>query len=195
VNHRHLLPNEFDLLLDEEVGFGVAPLRAHLRECAECRVQLEEARTVFDALESAPHFAPSFDFADRVMAQVPVFVPWHVAARDAVQRWLPASRPARVVSLTVASAVAAMLTLAMLFVVSRPDMLVFASGVLGDRIPVLVGGAARELAVGILGAQAFTAIQHSGIVGIVIGAGGCLIAAAVALIGLEAAAAANRNRA
>jgi len=26
MNHRHLLPDEIDLLLDDEVGFGVNPL-------------------------------------------------------------------------------------------------------------------------------------------------------------------------
>ena len=39
VNHRHLLPNEIDLLVDGEAGFGVAPLRAHVAECDECRAQ------------------------------------------------------------------------------------------------------------------------------------------------------------
>ena len=27
MNHRHLLPDEIDLLLDDEVGFGVTPLQ------------------------------------------------------------------------------------------------------------------------------------------------------------------------
>ena len=39
MNHRHLLPDEIDLLLDDEVGFGVAPLKAHIRDCADCRAQ------------------------------------------------------------------------------------------------------------------------------------------------------------
>ena len=93
MNHRHLLPDEIDLLLDDEVGFGVAPLKAHIRDCADCRAQVDEARFVVDALEDLPHFAPSHTFADRVMSQVPVFVPWHVAARDTVRRWLPTVAP------------------------------------------------------------------------------------------------------
>ena len=39
MNHRHLLPAEIDLLLDEEVGFGVSPLRAHVQACADCRAR------------------------------------------------------------------------------------------------------------------------------------------------------------
>ena len=101
MNHRHLLPTEIDLLLDDEEGFGVAPLKAHVRSCPDCMARLEDARLVTDAIEELPHFAPSFSFTDTVMAQVPVFVPWHVAARDtvrsAVRQWVPDSRPARAV--------------------------------------------------------------------------------------------------
>ena len=91
MNHRHLLPNEIDLLVDGEAGFGVAPLRAHVAECDECRARLDDAMIVVDALEALPHFAPDSRLADRVMAQVPVFVPVHVAARDSVFRWLERS--------------------------------------------------------------------------------------------------------
>ena len=44
MNHRHLLPDEIDLLLDDEVGFGVNPLRSHVRDCADCRAKVEDAR-------------------------------------------------------------------------------------------------------------------------------------------------------
>ena len=68
MNHRHLLPDEIDLLLDDdEVGFGVAPLKAHIRDCADCRARVDEARFVVEALEDIPHFAPSHRFADRVL--------------------------------------------------------------------------------------------------------------------------------
>src|ERR687889_1519171 len=106
MNHRHLLPNEIDLLVDGEAGFGVAPLRAHILECADCRERVDDARVVVDALERLPHFAPDSRLADRVMAQVPVFVPAHVAARDSVRRWLPQSSAARVAALATASTVA-----------------------------------------------------------------------------------------
>ena len=93
MNHRHLLPDEIDLLLDDEVGFGVSPLRAHVRDCADCRDQVGAATLVVEALEDVQHFAPSHAFADRVMSQVPVFVPWHVvgaSVRASVCAPLPA---------------------------------------------------------------------------------------------------------
>ena len=79
MQHRHLLPNEIDLLLDGEVGFGVAPLRAHVDDCASCRGRLAEARVVSDALDNLPRFAPAPAFTNRVMAHVQVVEPWHVA--------------------------------------------------------------------------------------------------------------------
>ena len=69
MNHRHLLPNEIDLLVDGEAGFGVAPLRAHILECSDCRERLDDARVVVTALEALPHFAPDSRLADRIMAQ------------------------------------------------------------------------------------------------------------------------------
>ena len=57
--NRHLLPEEIDLLIDGEAGFGVAPLKAHVRRCAECRGELEDARAVLAALDQLPHLAPS----------------------------------------------------------------------------------------------------------------------------------------
>ena len=44
VTHRHLLPDEIDLLVDDEVGFGMAPLREHAESCPECRRAVEDAR-------------------------------------------------------------------------------------------------------------------------------------------------------
>ena len=115
MNHRHLLPNELDLLVDGEAGFGVADLRAHIDECAECRVRLEDVRIVVDALEALPHFAPDSRLADRVMAQVPVFVPVHVAARDSVSQWLPRAGAARIAAVAVFTSAASALTLAMIW--------------------------------------------------------------------------------
>ena len=51
MNHRHLLPEEIDLLVDQEVGFGVGPLKAHIRECAECRTRVDEARFVVESID------------------------------------------------------------------------------------------------------------------------------------------------
>ena len=178
MNHRHLLPDEIDLLLDDEVGFGVTPLRAHIRECARCRALVDEARIAVDALEAVPHFAPSHLFADRVMAGVPVFVPWHVAARDAAERWLPRARRARFIVGGLATSVASIITIAILWVATQTDALVLASGAAGAQLRSVGMDAARRALAAIFGEQALSLVQGTGTVG---------LAAAVLILGLATA--------
>jgi hypothetical protein len=178
MNHRHLLPDEIDLLLDDEVGFGVTPLRAHIRECARCRALVDEARIAVDALEAVPHFAPSHLFADRVMASVPVFVPWHVAARDAAERWLPRARRARFVVAGLATSVASIVTIAILWVATQTDALVLASGAAGAQLRSVGMDAGRRALAAIFGEQALSLVQGTGTVG---------LAAAVLILGLATA--------
>jgi hypothetical protein len=193
VNHRHLLPNEIDLLVDGEAGFGVAPLRAHIEECDDCRERLEDARFVVDALESLPHFAPDARLTDRVMAQVPVFVPAHVAAQDAVRRWLPQWGPARVAAAAVATSVAGALTLALVWLATRGDVVVFVSEMLGDRLRGAVGGAARDLALTLLGPQTLAALQGTGAVGVSLLLLGFVLTAAGTVAGIRRLATAGRR--
>jgi hypothetical protein len=195
VNHRHLLPNEIDLLVDGEGGFGLAPLRAHVRECATCRSEVDEALQVAEGLEELPHFAPRVGLADRVMAQVPVFVPWHVAARDSLARWAPQARPLRTAALTVGTAVASVLTIATLWLVSQGDLLALAAGLAGERVRGLVGDAARELAAALFGEQFLVLLQQTGMIGAGLAALGFITAATVSVMGLRALASSNRPRA
>lgn len=194
MNHRHLLPNEIDLLVDGEVGFGVAPLLAHVRECDVCRLEVEEGRQVAAALEELPRFAPGHGLADRVMAQVPVFVPWHVAARDAVAGWIPASRPLRVMALAGASAMASVLTIGLLWLLSRGDVVTFLTAAAGDRIRSAFASGGRELVAAVFGEQVLATVSALGTPALVLAAGGFLVAAALAIFGLRAAAAAGHRR-
>jgi hypothetical protein len=197
VNHRHLLPSEIDLLLDGEAGFGVAPLQTHVRDCAECASRLEDARIIVDTLEALPHFAPSAALADRVMAQVPIFVPWHVAAREAVtgtvERWAPASRGARLAVAGAVTSVLAVLTIGMVWVAVQGDLLLVASGLAGDRLRTLVGGVVRDAAVAVFGEQMLIAVQQTGALGIALAMGGFVIAATGTVFGLRALAAGRRG--
>ena len=195
MNHRHLLPNEIDLLVDGEAGFGVAPLRAHRQECDDCRARYDDARIVVDALEAMPHFAPDARLADRVMAQVPVFVPAHVAARESVVRWLPAAGPARAAAAAVATSVAGMLTVLMLWLASRGDAVLFATGILSDRMRGLIVGAARDLALAVLGDSAVATIQASGTLGVILLVLGFLGAALGTVAGIRRLATASSRRA
>ena len=193
MNHRHLLPNEIDLLVDGEAGFGVAPLRAHIQECPECRERLDDARVVVEALESLPHFAPDARLADRVMAQVPVFVPAHVAARDTARRWLPQSATARIAAVAVAGSAAFTLTLGMVWLALQGDLVLFVTGLLGERVRVAVVGAARDLAVALLGDAALSALQGLGAVGALLLFLAFLLAAVGTIAGIRRLAIASRR--
>jgi hypothetical protein len=194
VNHRHLLPTEIDLLLDDEEGFGVAPLKVHVRSCTECQVKLEEALVVTDAIEELPHFAPSFRFADAVMSQVPVFVPWHVAARESVQQWIPRSRPARVAALALGTSVASVLTLAILWISTRTDLLIFGTSVASSRMRELLIDSGRDALVSLFGTQALALASQAGAIGMLTLGGGFLFAVVVATFGLRAVALASSRR-
>jgi hypothetical protein len=130
---RHLLPEEIDLLIDGEAGFGVAPLRAHVKDCPDCSAELETARAVALELDLLPHLAPAPLFADRVMTQVQVFEPWHVAARDALGRLVPQSTPARALAAAGGLTFATVFSLATLWVVARVDLLALLTGAALDR--------------------------------------------------------------
>ena len=194
MNHRHLLPNEIDLLVDGEGGFGLAPLRAHVRECATCRVELEDARAIAERLEELPHFAPSMGLADRVMAQVPVFVPWHVAARDFAARWVPEARPLRVAALTMGTALASVLTVLTVWLATQGDLLALTAGLAGDRIRAIVGDASRDLAAALFGEQFLVLLQQTGVIGAGLAALGFVTAATVTVMGLRALASSSRPR-
>lgn len=64
----------------------------HLRTCADCTAELDEARAVIAALERLPALTPSARFADAVMARVeiaPVMVAAAAPAAVARRRWMP----------------------------------------------------------------------------------------------------------
>jgi hypothetical protein len=195
MNHRHLLPDEIELLLDDdEVGFGATPLKAHIRDCAECRAQVDEARFVVESLEDLPHFAPAHDFASRVMRQVPVFVPWHVTARETIAQYIPQSPAARVAVAALATSVASILTVAILWIATQTDALVVASSAAGDQVKGVVFEAGRVILTTVFGDQMFTIIQRTGSVGITVAVLGLVAATGGSIAGLRALATASASR-
>ena len=194
MQHRHLLPNEIDLLVDGESGFGVQPLREHVRDCADCRARLEEAKTVVASLAEVPLFSPRIGMADRVMSQVPVFVPWHVAARDAAIRLIPTSPTARVLAATLVAVVGSVFTGLTLWVATRGDMLAVFTGLLGEEARAAVTNAAGDLVVAMFGPQVVAAIQQAGPLVIAMAAGGFVVASVVTVLGLRLIATSSRAR-
>jgi hypothetical protein len=194
VQHRHLLPNEIDLLVDEESGFGVQPLREHVRGCPDCRARLEEAEQVVAALAEVPLFAPRVGLADRVMTQVPVFVPWHVAARDAVVQWVPTSPTARVLTAALVAVVGSVVTGLTLWIATRGEMLAIVTGLVGEEARSAVTNAAGDAVVALFGPQVVGAVQQIGPLGIGLAAGGFLVASLATVFGLRLIAASSRAR-
>lgn len=194
MHHRHLLPNEIDLLLDEETGFGVQPLREHVRGCAECRARLAEAQGVADALAELPHLAPRYDLADRVMAGVPVFVPWHVAARDAVLQWVPTGPLARAAAALIVAVAGSLVTGLTLWIATRGDLLAMLTGLVGEGARQAVADTAGDVVVAVFGPQVLHAVQAVGPIGIGMAAAGFVIASLATVAGLRSIATSGRAR-
>jgi hypothetical protein len=160
---RHLLPEEIDLLLDGEVGFGTPPLKAHVRSCAACAQELEGARALVRQLEHLPHIAPSPLFAARVMERVQLFVPWHVALLDSFRAFIPQSRALRFAAAGMFASIAIVLTVVSAWVFTRIDAVMFTADLVlermrsaaleavGTAVSALFGDAAQPLLAG--GAQ------------------------------------------
>jgi hypothetical protein len=127
------------------------------------------------------------------MAQVPVFVPWHVAVRDSVARWAPQARPLRVAAFTVGTTVASLLTVATLWLLTQGDLLALAAGLAGDRVRELAGEGLRQVAAALLGEQFLVLLQQMGMIGAALAALGFVLSAAGAVAGLKALARSRRR--
>lgn len=128
MHHRHLLPNELDLLVDGDAGFGLASLKTHVEECAECRSRLTELQAIVGQLDALPHFAPRHGFADRVMSNVQVIEPWHVALAESAKRLVPQSTGLRALAAAGAGIAATTVSGAALWLAFRADLLGWSAG-------------------------------------------------------------------
>ena len=194
MTHRHLLPNEIDLLVDGDVGFGVAPLRAHLRECAECQAKVDEGREIAIALEELPHLAPSALFSERVMSQVQVFEPWHVAARDSLARLVPRSTPARAAAALFGSAAALVLGSLSIWIAARLDILAFLSGTAVQRGREVVTSLVEGVIGAAFGPAALGFVHGTGSIGLSIATLALAGAAGGAVMGVRRLASASSRR-
>ena len=193
MEHRHLLPDEIDQLLDGEAGFGVAPLLAHVDSCAACRAELAEARQLVSALERLPHFNPSASFSDRVMAQVQVFEPWHVTALDTAKRWIPASKPACALALATTSVFALTVSVLAVWAAVRLDAFVFFFELMSQRVRVALLDAVGGAIANTFGAAAVDALRGGGLTA-ALGVTGFLALVVIAAVGLRALVGSARRR-
>ena len=193
MHQRHLRPDEIELLLDGEEGFGVTPLRAHVRQCASCDAELERARELMVALDALPDFAPSVGFSDRVMSQVQVFEPWHAAALSSARRFVPATRPARVAAGVGAALSAGVLTASATWAVARADIAFLLAQVGLERFREQLGAAANDVAATVLGQPGIEAMQAGSPEIAAVAVGGFVAVVGLGVVGLRALAGASRR--
>jgi hypothetical protein len=194
VEHRHLLPDEFDLLVDGEEGFGVAPLQGHVDSCPDCRAQVEDRRRVAAALERLPHLTPSPLFAYRVMQRVQIYEPWYVAALDWARRFVPRSRPARIFAGATAGFAALAMTVTTVWVVSRLDVAVFLLSVVSDRARAGALTASTSMLSSALGEGLLQTLRGRGSAGVAIALSAFFLTVLVAAFSLRAVTSAARQR-
>lgn len=128
MQHRHLLPQELDLLVDGDTGFGLAPLKLHVESCTECTARLADLQAIALQLDALPHFAPRHGFADRVLANVQVIEPWYVALVEWAKRLLPTSTGMRVLAATGAGIAATAISAGALWLAFRANLLGWSVG-------------------------------------------------------------------
>ncbi|HEY2849010.1 MAG TPA: hypothetical protein VGI97_03975 [Gemmatimonadaceae bacterium] len=193
MQHRHLLPNEIDLLLDGEAGFGVAPLQAHVAACEDCQARLARSRKIVHELEDLPRLAPRPQFADRVMAQVQIVEPWHVALAETARRFVPQSARMRVVMAATASAAALVLTSGAVWLALHADLAIYSFNLAAGR----ARGALVELGTSVVGTAfgqgGLDALRSSGLRGLALGTGVMVVAVGGAAFGFRALASSSRR--
>lgn len=194
MEHRHLLPDEFEDILDGELGEASATLRDHLDGCAQCRAELAKRSALTRALDHMPHVGPAPLFAYRVMSQVQVFEPWHVAFRDTVRRLVPRTTAARWAAGVTAVAVASIITIAGIWAAlnSESAWLFAEVGVKRGRTAFL--SSLRGVLESAFGRDALNAIEGSGAAGSIIAVSVVVGVILVAAIGFRVAAVASRRR-
>jgi hypothetical protein len=193
VHDRHLRPDEIELLLDGEEGFGVTPLRAHVRQCASCDAELERARELMVALDALPDFAPSAGFADRVMSQVQVFEPWHAAALSGARRFVPATRPARIAAGVGAALSAGVLATGATWAVARADIALLLAQVGLERFRDQLSAASSDVVATVLGQPGLQAMQQGSPEVAAVAVGGFVAVVGLGVVGLRALAGAARR--
>jgi hypothetical protein len=188
---RHLLPDELDLLLDEETGFGVQQLAGHLRDCPQCRAELTALRAFVLDIETLPELGPNRGFADRVMHEVHVFEPWQVAIRTSVAGWMPASPVMRIAAGSALTGAASLVTGAAVWGWAHRDATVFVGGLVTERAREGLFAsltAAAQTLVGPLGSTFGSGLPLLGVAGATL-----LTGAGLGFLGLRAVAARARR--
>lgn len=191
---RHLRPDEIELLLDGEEGFGVAQLRAHASSCSVCQHELAGASGLMLMLDTLPDFAPSASFADRVMSEVQVFEPWHAAASRTVAQVVPVTRPARIAAGVAAAVTAGLGTAGATWAVARADMGLLLAQLGLERFREQVTVAGSDLITTVVGQPGLDALRGSSPEVTALAMGAFVAVAGMGVVGIRTLASSSRTR-
>jgi anti-sigma factor RsiW len=194
VEHRHLLPDEFEEIIDGEAGESTAALREHLEQCDECKAELAKRHELSTTLEHLVHHGPAPLFSYRVMSQVQVFEPWHVALRDSVRRLVPRTRAARWFAGITAIFVASLLTVAGIWAALNTESAWLFAEVGVKRTRAAVLGSIKGALETVFGRDALNALEGTGMMGTLIAASIVIGVILVAAIAFRVVALASRRR-
>jgi hypothetical protein len=128
------------------------------------------------------------------MARVQVFEPWHVALRDSVLRLVPRSRPARVFAAAGALTTAFVMSVAVIALLGRLDVLVFGWQLMVDRARAAVVTVLGDAVTAIFGDVAVGALARSGTAAVALAMIGFLTSVALAILLLRALTAAYHRQ-
>jgi len=194
MQHKHLLPDDIDLLLDGDDSPAMEALRAHASDCDACHAELERAVAVTAVLERLPHAGPSAGFSTRVMAQVQVFEPWYVTLLDSLRRFAPRPGPIRVLASAGAGGTALTLTALAIWASFRADQVAYAFGLALARTETALVTAGGSVIADLFGVAALNAVRDGGLPVVALGIAILLAAFAGATLGLRGLLAVARRR-
>ena len=194
MEHRHLLPDEFETLLDGDAGEATSALRDHVEACAECRAELAKQNELTRTLDHLKHHGPAPLFAYRVMSHVQVFEPWHVALRDFVKRLIPRTAAARWVAGVTAVAMAMAMTVAGVWAALNTESAWFFAEVGVKRVRAAFLTSIRGLIESAFGRDALSALEGAGAIGSVLAISIVVAVILIAAVGFRVAAVASRRR-
>ena len=194
MEHRHLLPDEFEDILDGDAGEATSALRDHVDSCAECRAELARRSDLTRLLDHIPHHGPAPLFAYRVMSQVQVFEPWHVTLRDTVRRLVPRTKAARWIAGVTAVGMATLLTLAGVWTALNAESAWLFAEVGVKRVRSAFLESVRGVIESAFGRDALNAIEGTGASGSIIAVSIIVAVILIAALGFRVAAIASRRR-
>jgi hypothetical protein len=134
-------------------------------------------------IESLPHLSPSPVFAEKVMARVNVFEPWHVAAGNTIRALVPRHRPVRIALGVAALTSCFTLTTMALWIASRFDSAMLLAGMVYESASAAALGALTA----IVGPRAVETLQAGGTPMVLTLASVMAVAAIASIIGIRRA--------